>query len=371
MSDSSRIDPQDLAALASFRARWRALPTLPPSAARATAEQGVIAAYEAAGLERPRQIVWCRSPMEIERSRRTNWIAWSPGDNVKTAVVDEVLRSVGESLRAVVPIDLARGVARAMAAPPNAERSVGDAVSDAVRAVRWPIRTILAGAARRLKRIPVVPYTLFEQASWGQLQFRDVLGTYEFLNERCGPLPETIKLRGLWSMAPNVGWVVPHRHVCWMSDRCIDLAVDDSGRLHSGTGPALSFADGWKLYAWKGITVPEWLIERRAEITVPAINGMHDPIVRRCMIELMTPERFVRAGGAQSIASDRTGTLWQARWGIDVWHAVEVVNGTPEPDGTSKHYYLQVPPEVRSPIDAVAWTYGMNAQRYAALKLRT
>ncbi len=371
MSDSSRIDPQDMVALASFRARWRALPPLHPSAAGAAAEQGVIVAYEAAGLEPPRQIVWCRSPLEIERSRRSNWIAWSPGTSVKTTIVDDVLRSVGEGLRAVVPIELARCAARAMAHPLNAERSVGDVVSDAVRAVRWPIRTILAGATRRLKRIPAVSYALFDQASWSQLQFRDLLGTYEFLNERCGPLPEADRLRGIWSLAPNVGWVVPHQRICWLSDRCIDLAVDESGRLHSGTGPALSFADGWKHYAWKGITVPEWLIERRAEITVPAINGMHDPILRRCMIELMTPERFVRAGGAQSIASDRTGTLWQARWGIDVWHAVEVVNGTPEPDGTKKHYYLQVPSEVRTPIDAVAWTYGMNAQRYAALKLRT
>lgn len=371
MSDSSRIDPQDAAALASFCARWRALPLRHPSASRAVAEQGVIAAYTAAGLAPPRHIQWCRSPMEIERSRRSNWIVFSPGACVKTAIVDDVLRSVGEGLRGVVPTDLARSVARAMATPLNAERSIGDAVSDAVRHVRWPIRTILAGATRRLKRLPVVPYTLFDQASWSQLQFRDLLGTYEFLNERCGPLPETDRLRGLWSVARNVGWVVPHERVCWLSERCIDLAVDEAGRLHSGTGPALSFADGWKHYAWKGISVPDWLIEKRCEITVASVNGMHDPILRRCMIELMTPERFVRNGGAQSIASDRAGTLWQARWGLDVWHAVEVVNGTPERDGTNKHYYLQVPPEVRSPLEAVAWTYGMNADRYSALKLRT
>jgi hypothetical protein len=89
------------------------------------------------------------------------------------------------------------------------------------------------------------------------------------------------------------------------------------------------------------------------------------------MIEIMTPERYVREGGAQCIVTDAVGKLWQSRWGFDTWNAVEVINGTPEPDGTNRRYYLQVPSEVRTPIEAVAWTYGLNAERYATLKLRT
>jgi hypothetical protein len=41
-----------------------------------------------------------------------------------------------------------------------------------------------------------------------------------------------------------------------------------------------------------------------------------------------------------------------------------VINGTPEPDGTLKHYFLQVPANMRSPREAVAWTYGLPEQRY-------
>ena len=40
--------------------------------------------------------------------------------------------------------------------------------------------------------------------------------------------------------------------------------------------------------------------------------------------------------------------------------AVEIVNGTPEEDGTFKRYFLQVPANMRSAREAVAWTYGLS-----------
>lgn len=71
-------------------------------------------------------------------------------------------------------------------------------------------------------------------------------------------------------------------------------------------------------------------------------------------------------------ASDRIGILWRRESSaVHAWAAVEVVNGTPEPDGSRKHYFLQVPPNLTTPTEAVAWTYGLTAGRYAALALRT
>ena len=89
------------------------------------------------------------------------------------------------------------------------------------------------------------------------------------------------------------------------------------------------------------------------------------------MIEVMTPERFIALGGATKVAHCEAGTLWRKTWWGDAWAAVEVVNGTPEPDGSSKHYFLQVPSHMRSARQAVAWTYGMPERQYARLSLRT
>ena len=89
-----------------------------------------------------------------------------------------------------------------------------------------------------------------------------------------------------------------------------------------------------------------------------------DPQVRRCMIEIITPARFIGDGGACRVSQDETGVLWRQRWRWEAWACVEVVNGSPEPDGTFKHYFLQVPATVRSAREGVAWTYGMTEHRY-------
>ena len=44
---------------------------------------------------------------------------------------------------------------------------------------------------------------------------------------------------------------------------------------------------------------------------------------------------------------------------------VEVVNSTPEPDGSWKTYFLRVPPQMRSCQEAVAWTFNCSPDEYA------
>ena len=39
---------------------------------------------------------------------------------------------------------------------------------------------------------------------------------------------------------------------------------------------------------------------------------------------------------------------------------VEVVNSTPEPDGSHRRYFLRVPPDTRTAREAVAWTFGFD-----------
>ena len=139
--------------------------------------------------------------------------------------------------------------------------------------------------------------------------------------------------------------------------------------VHRGTEPgaytlAVTYPDGWSAYAWKGVLVPAWIIERQQLVNVRTIGAAQDPQVRRCMIEVMTPERFIREGGAYRISQDETGILWRQRWRWEAWACVEVVNGSPEPDGTFRHYFLQVPATVRSAREGVAWTYGLTEHRY-------
>ena len=170
--------------------------------------------------------------------------------------------------------------------------------------------------------------------------------------------------------------MVPHEHVCWISERPSTLRTDAQGRLHCSDGPALRYPDGWCAHAWKGVQVPAWTIEHPERITVGRIRDTFDPVLRNSMIEIMTPERFIETGAVARVAEDETGILWRKFWSfrgvtIGSWSAVEVVNGTAERDGSRKHYFLRVPSRMRSAREAVAWTYGMTPDQYGGLELRT
>jgi hypothetical protein len=63
--------------------------------------------------------------------------------------------------------------------------------------------------------------------------------------------------------------------------------------------------------------------------------------------------------------ADDYGKLWRCELpGDEPLVMVEVVNATPEPDGTSATYLLRVPPTTRTAKQAVAWTFGMTADDY-------
>jgi len=76
---------------------------------------------------------------------------------------------------------------------------------------------------------------------------------------------------------------------------------------------------------------------------------------------------FIRDARAERLDHDeRYGTLWRRNIpGDEPIVMIEVVNRTPELDGRFKHYWLRVPPGVRTAREAVAWTFNMPAGRYA------
>ena len=129
----------------------------------------------------------------------------------------------------------------------------------------------------------------------------------DYFRAVCGLTGETEPLAGLLLIAAQADWIIPHRHICWVSEPPQVLKTDEFGRLHSASGPALQYGDGFAIYAWKGVEVPARLIERPEQITIADIDRAVDIHVRRCMIERLTPERFIASGAAFRISEDETG----------------------------------------------------------------
>jgi hypothetical protein len=154
----------------------------------------------------------------------------------------------------------------------------------------------------------------------------------------------------------------------WITDREIICVTrpsifEASGRVHRQSGPAVVWASGERAWFWHGIEVPQWIIERSEQITATEIRNEPNLEIRRCMVELFGIGRLMNELGCELLAQDGFGKLWRCRLD-EPYMAVEVENGTAEADGSPRHYFLAVPPWMRTPREAVAWTYGLASHEY-------
>ncbi len=386
MLDASR-DHSSIDGLSGCLEHWAATQLSCEPANRSAANEGVRLAYATAGLSPPERIVWCGGPLEIAEALRRVSPTDGVGSSVKAQVFDQIRHNVGvlaevfwhEVIAAAAQLTN-DGAGRAPLHGYVACKAVSAAVNRVVRDAASVNLATLAIRARHalhmLRGMPrVLPRESFEEVAVGPNDFA-CLGPYAYLYDVLAWRVPTRSMQAWFTIAKSAGWIVPYEHVCWICERPSALHWDARGRLHCLEGPALRYRDGWCVHAWKGVQVPAWLIKHPERITPARIDDTFDPVLRNSMIEIMTPERFVKTGTVPKAAEDETGVLWRKSWSfrgvtIGSWCAVEVVNGTPEPDGSRRHYFLRVPSSVRTAREAVAWTYGVSEREYAELKLRT
>ena len=177
---------------------------------------------------------------------------------------------------------------------------------------------------------------------------------------------DTSKLDGLFDLTQSSGWSVLFWDWAFISDRPTEIHRDDRNNLHREDGPALSYADGFSIYAVHGVRVPSWIIENKEQITSEKIDSEDNAEIRRVMMDIFTQERYIQESGAVKVSVDDFGTLWRKDIKDDEpLVMVEVLNSTAEPDGSWKTYWLRVPPTMRTPREAIAWTFGMTKEEYA------
>lgn len=134
-----------------------------------------------------------------------------------------------------------------------------------------------------------------------------------------------------------------------------------------------SYRDGFQIQARQGALLPAWLVTSPHRVTVQHIEREQNVEMRRLLLEAMGIESYLSKSKAKEIGQDDTGILWQRalstreqewRPELQPMTFVEVINGTPEPDGRFKRYFLRVPPWVQSAREGVAWTYGLGENEY-------
>lgn len=364
---------------------WQADAYRTDPADRARAEAGVAAAYADAGLAAPERFVWVPSPA---RGAVAAAVLGGHEAALRKAGLDDLLDraradlgegTAGASVLADVrtrPWEAERTAACSEQGPEQWPRTWAETggllwnqVQSLVTRVRGAVgeqaRVRSAGdpgpapeenAAESILRAATLDAVLGQHdAPW--------LALFESVGRLDGPLA------GLAEVARSSGWWWPYERLVIMSERPCELHRDEPGRLHRGDGPALAYPDGFSLHAWRGMPIPPDFVASLTGLTADRISAEENAELRRVMLEIFGYDRYLAETGARPLHQDETGVLWSIDLpGDEPVVMVEVVNSTPEPDGTHRTYYLRVPPSTRTARAGVAWTFGVDEADYRPQK---
>lgn len=181
-------------------------------------------------------------------------------------------------------------------------------------------------------------------------------------------LPTYDKWRHYESATIHGSWRWMHPKFCIVSDRPCVLKMDAQNRPHCADGPSHEWRDGWKLYHWHGIRVPDHFVEERLQITPAQIKGEKNAEHRRILTEIYAsihgPGAIIQAMGARLISEDKNHGQPRRIYDVDGARYLHVVNGSLEPDGSRREFWLGAESDATTPHDAVAASYGRPAKKY-------
>lgn len=166
------------------------------------------------------------------------------------------------------------------------------------------------------------------------------------------------------SLCQTCSWMFPLEDICVVCDRPRILSFDNQRRLHGEGSPAIQFADGFSVYAYHGVNLPEkygklhpdkwqaeWILsEKNAEL-------------RRVLI---------REIGYARISQELLATE------VDTWQEYELLRINSDVDiepmylikvtcpSTGYIHVLRVPPDISSAREAIEWiNWGINPESFA------
>jgi hypothetical protein len=378
-----RFGAGQLAILGEVASEWLAAVMAAGPTDREAAEAGVDRAYRSARLAPPERVVWLGSPLAGAVA-----VALLTGLDADLAAADPSWERVRDELQ--------------RQGQPTAPGRAGRPVRPRIGPLLWAeVRTLLlqqmapglweqawsATAGPLLGRLPErIRYLQLEAG--GPIDTRLGWRATERLRNQAGSgTPEVVwcaatdglrrvlpgltgpeRLAGLRQVTRSAGWWWPFERLAVLTDRPVALHRDQQDGLHCPDGPALAYADGFALHAWHGRPVPGELIARLPGLRADDVTAEPNLELRRVMTEWYGLDRYLRDAGGRVVGQDAYGRLWRLdRPGAEPLVMVEVVNSTPEPDGSHATYWLRVPPDIRSAHAAVAWTFRLNEGTYRPL----
>ena len=172
-----------------------------------------------------------------------------------------------------------------------------------------------------------------------------------------------MKLLNAWgAIAQSCCWWAPWEGICIISDRPRLVKFDDQKRLHNENDMAVKFSDDWGVYVWHGVSVPETWITEKSKLTSSEVLKVSNVEQRRAGCEIIGWSKILKQLNAKTIQKDddpQIGELLEVDLpgsGKEKFLKVEC--------GTGRTFALPVPPDMKTALQANAWTYNLKDFEY-------
>ena len=170
------------------------------------------------------------------------------------------------------------------------------------------------------------------------------------------------------------GFRVLHEDFCMVSDFPEILLKDEQNRPHCENGPSHKWRDGWSLYHWHGVSIPEaWIMDKKTLTAKDALNW-ENLEQRRAACEILGWAAIVKELNFKTINEDKNpqiGKLIEVDLpdsGKDRFLMVQC--------GTKREFVLSVPPTsvekgIKTALNAWNWLHFYDLNRPYGIEVRT
>ena len=362
-----KLTDEQAAQMPAWRDKWIAIGLSTERADRAKFEAAVVRCYAAAKLAPPKRIVWVLSPLIMALAAPIAAYLLNKGGAVRGAVRG----AVGDAVRGAV--GGAVGVAVGGAVDGAVRVAVGDAVDGAVDgAVDDAVHGAVGDA---VGDVPAFILSNYYNYIGGQFWVGGWWGaptSVSFFRDVCElELPTSIAEAGqaYQDTCESACWWWPHTNFVMVCERPTQINRDTQGRLHSVTGPAIVWPDGWGVHSWHGTTVPAKWIEQGVALDPAEVLTHSNVEQRRAGAEIVGWKNILAKLNPRVIDKDydpQIGTLLE----------VDLPDAPSERFlqvrcGTGRDFVLPVPREYNTALEANAATYNVPPQLLRQIEVRT
>jgi hypothetical protein len=194
------------------------------------------------------------------------------------------------------------------------------------------------------------------------------LAVYDYFHNEVG-VKNLERIFPLLEVARTCGWVYCARDTAIVMSKPTFIRMDEDRRLHCETGAAIEYPDGFRVYAWHGVRIPGEWIENRAALTAQRALRVENMEQRRAACEIVGWVNIIDQLQGVVIDADedpQVGTLMRVNIPeVGEEQFLRVLCGT------GREFALPVPPDMRTALQANAWTFDIEPDVLRMLEVRT